>query len=67
MDLHLKEEEASLVLKVLRNRLSELRIEVRHNKDSEVREYLKHKEHILFRVLKKFPELDEDAHKKGFR
>ena len=66
MDLHLKDEEASLVLRVLRNRLNELRVEVRHNKDSEVREYLKHKEHILAAVLKKFPELDEEAHKKGF-
>lgn len=66
MDLHLEEMEASLVFKVLRNRLSELRQEVRHNKDMETRDYLKHKERILNRVIAKFPELDEQAHMRGF-
>ena len=64
MDLHLKPEEASLVLRVLRNRLNDLRTEVRHDKDSEVRIYLKHKERILSGVLEKFPEPNEEAHRK---
>lgn len=64
MDLHLKPEEASLVLRVLRSRLNDLRTEVRHDKDSEVRNYLKHKERILSGVLEKFPEPDEEAHRK---
>ena len=66
MDLHLEDMEASLVKRVLRNRLEELRQEVRHNKDMETRDYLKHKERILNRVISKFPELDEQAHMKGF-
>ena len=66
MDLHLDEKEAALTFRILRNRLDELRTEVRHNKESEAREYLKHKERILNNVLAKFPEVDEQAHKKGF-
>ena len=66
MDIHLEEMEASLLYRVIRNRLSELSDEVRHNKDSEVREYLKHKRRILNRVLDKFPEIDEKAHMKGY-
>jgi hypothetical protein len=66
MELQLEEQEASLVFKILKNRLEELRTEVRHNKDSEGREYLKKKERILNRVLNKFPEIDKDAHKRSF-
>ena len=55
MDLHLEEQEASLVMQVLKNRLEELRIEVRHNKDSEARQYLKRKESRLNNILNKFP------------
>jgi hypothetical protein len=66
MDLNLDEKEASLTFRILKNRLEELRTEVRHNKESEAREYLKHKERILNNVLAKFPEVDELAHKKGF-
>jgi hypothetical protein len=67
MELHLEEEEASLLVRVVRNRHRELRDEVRHNKDSEVRQYLQHKERILNRILAKFPEeLDEKAHMRGF-
>lgn len=66
MDLHLEDMEASLCVRVLKNRLEELRHEVRHNKNSEARDYLKHKERILNRIIEKFPELDEQAHMKGF-
>jgi len=66
MNLELKEEEASLVFRVLKNRLKTLRNEVRHSKDSEDRRYLKHKERLLNEVLNRFPELDERAHMKGF-
>ncbi len=63
MDLHLNEQEASLAYRILKNRMEELRVEVRHNKRSEDREYLKHKERILSRIIEKFPDLDENAHK----
>ncbi len=64
MELHLDEQEASLAYRVLKNRMEELRTEVRHVKHSEEREYLKHKERILNKILIKFPQLDEYAHQK---
>lgn len=67
MDLHLEEQEASLAFKILRNRRDEIKTEIHHDKNSEVREYLRHKEAILDGILEKFPELDEDAHKKAFQ
>jgi len=67
MDLHLEEQEASLAFKILKNRLGELRTEVRHNKDSEGRAYLKHKERILNGIIEKFTDVQPDAHRKGFR
>jgi hypothetical protein len=66
MQLHLDEQEASLLARVVRNRLRELREEIRHDKDSEVRDYLRHKERLLNRILEKFPEIDEHAHMAGF-
>jgi hypothetical protein len=66
MDLHLNEMEASLAFRILKNRLGELRTEVRHDKNSKERDYLKHKERILKGILDKFPEVDEAAHKEGF-
>ncbi len=66
MDLHLEEAEASLAFRILKNRLEEIRTEVRHNKESSSREYLKHKERILNNILSKFKDVDETAHKKGF-
>jgi hypothetical protein len=66
MELQLDEREASLILKVLNNRLGELRREVRHTRDSEAREYLKHKERLLTRVIDRFGEIDEKAHMRGF-
>ena len=66
MELHLEDEEASLLLRLIRNRRNDMRDEVRHFKDSEMREYLKHKERILNRILEKFPPgLDEKAHMRG--
>ena len=65
MDLHLEEQEASLAFKILKNRLGELRTEVRHNKDSLTRDYLKHKERILNKILEKFSDVDLEAHRKG--
>lgn len=67
MELHLEEKEASLLFRVVKNRLAELRQEVRHDKNSASREYLKHKESILNAILSKFPAgLDEKAHMKGY-
>ena len=66
MDLNLNEKEAALTFRILRNRLEELRTEVRHDKDSEAREYLKYKERMLKDILAKFPEVDEQAHKNAF-
>lgn len=66
MELHLEEREASLLYRVLNNRRDELRLEVRHNKDTETREYLKHKERLLNRILDKFPDIDQKAYMKGY-
>jgi len=66
MKLLLSDQEASLLLRVVRNRLRELRVEVRHSKDSEARRYLLHKERLLNRILAKFPDIDEHAHMAGF-
>ena len=67
MMLLLDDREAALLLRVIRNRLRELRVEVRHDRDSEARRYLQHKERILNRILAKFPEgMDEHAHMAGF-
>ena len=66
MELHLEEREASLLYRVLNNRRDELRLEVRHNKDTETREYLKHKERLLNRILDKFPDIDRKAHMRGY-
>jgi hypothetical protein len=66
MELHLEELEASLLLKILRNRLNELIVEIRHNKGSEARDYLKHKKRILTGIIDQFPEIDERAHMRGY-
>ena len=67
MQLDLTEQEASLLLRVVRNRLGELRIEVRHDHTMDSRAYLLHKERLLNRILAKFPEVNEQAHMEGFR
>lgn len=66
MELHLEEQEASLLYKILSNRRDEIRTEVRHSKETEIREYLKHKEHLINRILDKFTEIDMEAHMKGY-
>lgn len=66
MELHLEEREASLLFRVLNNRRDELRTEVRHYKDTETREYLKHKERLINRILDKFPDIDTKAHMRGY-
>lgn len=66
MEFSLEERETSLLFRILKNRLGELRQEVRHNKDSETREYLKHKERIVNRIISKFQDFDENAHKRGY-
>ncbi|MEW6756819.1 MAG: hypothetical protein AB1347_01245 [Acidobacteriota bacterium] len=66
MELRLETEEASLLLQVIRNRVEELRLEVRHCRDSEDRAYLKHKERLLNAILAKFPEVAEGAYRRGF-
>jgi len=67
MEIHMEEAEAALAFRILRNRLEDLRVEVRHNKNSEVKDYLKYKERILGRVLEKFKGVDEEAHKKEYK
>jgi len=67
MELVLEDDEASLLLRIVRNRRLELRQEIHHTKGTDAREYLQHKEHLLGRILAKFPELDETAHMKGFK
>ena len=66
MEMHLEERDASLLFKVVKNRLEELRVEVRHDKNSESRAYLKHKGNILNRIIAKFPEHDGKAHMRGY-
>jgi hypothetical protein len=66
MDLHLEPQEASLLVRVARARLTELRQELHHTKDAESREYLRHKERILQNIIAKFPTIDERAHMVGF-
>jgi hypothetical protein len=68
MDLHLDEAETSLIYRILKNRLAEMRSEVHHDHDSESRAYIQHKEHLLTHILAKFPDnVDETAHRKGFK
>ena len=68
MLLNLREQEASLLKRVVRNRLDELRIEVRHDHTMDSRAYLLHKERLLNRILAKFPEvMNEHAHMEGFK
>jgi len=61
MDLHLEKKEASLAYRILKTRVEELRTEVRHNKDSSARAYLKNKERILKNILAKFSDMDEET------
>lgn len=68
MQLNLTEQEASLLKRVVRNRLGELRIEVRHDRTMDSRAYLLHKERLLSRILGKFPEVMNDhAHMEGLK
>lgn len=67
MRLELTEPQASLVFRILRNRMDELRVEVRHEHDSDARRYLKHKESLLRDVLQKLGDVDEHAHQVGYR
>ena len=66
MQLNLTEPEASLLLRVIRDRFGELRVEVRHDHNVDSRAYLLHKERLLKHILDKFPEIDEHAHMEGF-
>jgi len=66
MRIELEPREASLLSRVVRNRFVELRQEVRHTKDSEIRAYLQHKERLLSRVLEEFKGIDEMAHMVGY-
>jgi hypothetical protein len=66
MQLNLTDAEASLLLRVVRNRHEELRVEVRHDHGAQSRAYLLHKERLLKRIIDKFPEINEHAHIEGF-
>jgi DNA integrity scanning protein DisA with diadenylate cyclase activity len=65
MELHLEKKEASLAFRILENRVRELRTEVRHDKDSSVRDYLKNEERILKNILAKFSVLEEEKQLKS--
>jgi hypothetical protein len=67
MQLNLTDQEAALLLRVVRNRLGDLRVEVRHDRNTESRAYLLHKERLLKRILDKFPAINEYAHMEGFK
>ena len=54
MTLHLEKQEASLAFNILKSRMKDLRTEVRHDRDSVARDYLKKKERILKSILSKF-------------
>ena len=64
MDLHLEKEEASLAFRILKDRMEEIRTEVRHDKNSAARDYLKGKERILNHILGKFSAIEKEAYKK---
>ena len=67
MDIRLDAQEASLLQRVVHNRFAELRLEVRHAGSSESKEYLRHKERLLRRILAKFPDdMDIRAHREAF-
>lgn len=54
MDIHLEKQKAALAFSILKDRMKELRTEVRHDRNSSVRDYLKKKERILNNILAKF-------------
>jgi hypothetical protein len=54
MDIHLEKQEAALAFSILKDRMKELRTEVRHDRHSSVRDYLKKKERMLNNILAKF-------------
>jgi hypothetical protein len=63
MNLHLEKQEASLAFSILKNRLKELRTEVRHDRNSSARDYLKNKERILNNILSKFSGIRGENHR----
>jgi len=68
MQLNLTDQEAALLMRVVRNRLGELRIEVRHDRTMDSRAYLLHKERLLNRIFGKFPkDINEHAHMEGYK
>lgn len=66
MKIELEAQEASLLFRVLNNRLKELRVEVRHTRDMPARDYLLHKERILNRILAQLSDIDQRAHQRAF-
>ena len=66
MKIELEAQEASLLFRVLNNRLKELRVEVRHTRDMPARDYLLHKERILNRILAQLSDIDPRAHQRAF-
>jgi hypothetical protein len=66
MDLHLEKEEASLAFTILKNRMEEIRTEVRHDKDSSARDYLKGRERILGHILEKFSAMDREEYRNHY-
>ncbi len=61
MELELDSEETTILYRVVKNRIDELRGEIHHDHDSESRAYFKHKVAILNRILAKLPEGEVDA------
>lgn len=61
MNLHLEKQEASLAFRIIKNRIDEIRTEIRHDKDSAARNYLKTRERILKSILRKMSGADREA------
>lgn len=59
MTIHLEKQEASLAFNILKSRMKDLRTEVRHDRDSVSRDYLKKRERMLKSILSKFSEMAE--------
>ena len=56
MSTTLDSDEEDLVLRLVERALQDLRLEVRHTHDSELKEELKHREHVLQRLAAKLKE-----------
>jgi hypothetical protein len=56
MDLSLTDEEVELLRRTLEESFRELRVEIRHTHESDLREDLRHREHVLSGILDRLEE-----------